>query len=108
MLLNRGGFGRGVGSPSPQGNLCNPRSLSPELLDVIEQGGNLGAGLRALVTPAKDSTKERPKCLNSHSRHYISLEKVTLVSRDHHVLRHSMMILMMMMMMMMMMIMMIR
>ena len=76
MLLNRGGFGRGVGSPSPQGNLCNPRSLSPELLDVIEQGGNLGAGLRALVTPAKDSTKERPKCLNSppHSRRCTSLE----------------------------------
>ena len=73
-VVEQGGFGRGVGSPSPQGNLCNPRSLSPELLDVIEQGGNLGAGLRALVTPAKDS--ERPKCLNSppHSRRCTSLE----------------------------------
>ena len=57
----------------------------------------------SLVIPAQGLT-ERPKCLNSlpHSRHCISLEKVTLVSRDHHVLRHSMMILMMMMMMMMM------
>jgi hypothetical protein len=73
---------------------------------LLNRGGGIWERDGSPVTPAQ-RVKERPKCLNSHSRHYISLEKVTLVSRDHHVLRHSMMILMMMMMMMMMMIMMI-
>ena len=72
---------------------------------LLNRGGGIWERDGSLVTPAS-RVRERPKCLNSlpHSRHCISLEKVTLVSRDHHVLRHSMMILMMMMMMMIMMI----